>query len=341
MTLVYQKQKKEMIRPTNKGRNAIPEQMKDDERYVLVFDFETTGLPHESVQWDEYQIRDTHRWYANGNPIRDPITGLHAELPASDASKWPHAVQMCYIMYDRIENTAKVVNEIIRLEEDIEMSAASEAIHKISKEYACGRTKRVINGATGCVEFVHHQDIGDVLRAFMIDFRKADVVVAHNMRFDRNILLAEMDRLRKRGIAEFDVYMNEVFDNKKEYCTANHGADTCRIVALNKYGKAYHKMPKLSSLYEYLFDQAPDETKLHDALIDTVICMRCFFKMRYDVDLVQLGVEAVNELFSAIHTPEGKKGLDVVRRSDRLASVEQPMYKETVFRKRKSPKKRN
>ena len=42
----------------------------------------------------------------------------------------------------------------------------------------------------------------------------------------------------------------------------------------------WKKNPKLSELYEKLFDKKAEN--LHDSMVDTKICLRCFIKMKYN-----------------------------------------------------------
>lgn len=234
----------------NKGSHSIGHLNNvKDERYVLVFDFETTGLPKDN--WADFEPYPTIKKGKESNP-----------------EDWPHAVQFSYVLYDTHENTAKIVNEVIRLPDGVSISPGSEAIHKISIEKS--RAAKY--------------EIGDLLPTFMEDFRKADVIVAHNIRFDRNVMLAELSRLHEQVFQDF---MREFYNNKKEYCTGNYGADECKMEATNKAGRKYYKMPKLNVLYEKMFQNSPAEDKLHDAFVDVVVCLRCFYKMRYKMDLYQ------------------------------------------------------
>jgi len=279
------------------------------ERYTLTFDFETNRLPDESVVWDEFKISeklDTYR--DSGKPVIDRKTGKQKIIPKSDASKWPNSVQFCYILYDNELHKAKVVNEVIKLPEGVEMNSGSEAIHKISLAKTQGKTKRVINPKSGEEMMTFNPEIHEVLTEFMKDFEKAAVIVAHNLHFDRNMLLAEMDRLRTLpGFEMFEEYIQKVYENKKEFCTGKFGADVCQISAVNKMGKEYYKMPKLNALYTHLFGYAPDESKLHDALMDVVICMRCFYKIRYDVDLCTPDLDPTIAGYIELLSPEGYK----------------------------------
>jgi len=243
-------------------------------RYVLVFDFETTGLPKNS--WTNYSL----------NPTTDVRTG-HS-IPASDDSDYPHAVQMSYILYDMEKNTAKIFDEIVQLQSGVGITAESQAIHHISLERTQGKTRRVKNRQTGRYRLQFNLTIGEILRKFMPEFRKADVIVSHNIQFDRNILLAEMDRLR-RNKPIFDTYIQEVYTSRKTYCTAKNGAYVCKIGAINRIGREYYRMPKLTVLYATLFgDIQLDQTKLHNALYDVIICLRCFCQMQLGVDIYGL-----------------------------------------------------
>jgi DNA polymerase III epsilon subunit-like protein len=308
------------------------------ERYVLVFDFETNALPHESVTWDNFRIKDVPRFSADGSPARHWQTGEPLIMKASDHLKWPHTVQFAYILYDNKENKAKVVNELVRLPDGVEMSEESEAIHKISKAMTQGKTKTVVDLKTGRKRKTYHPEVDVVLREFMKDFKIADVVVAHNIKFDRNMLLAEMSRKRP----EFEEELEAVFSNKKEYCTAQFGAEVCKIKATNRVGEVYYRMPKLSGLYEHLFGLELDPGHLHDALVDVVICLRCFYKMRYGVDLMTMDDldPTVHSYLRKLSDGPAKKKVDdllqTLRRSDRLSTVPVKSYKETVAAKKTS-----
>lgn len=296
-----------------------------DERFALIFDFETTGLPLHS--WTNYEPEPTIKRRKDGVAILqnkiifDEVTGKKKfcsstiPLEASNPEDWPYAVQFAYILYDIETKTAKMVNEIVRLPENVIMTEGSERIHGISLSKSQGKTKTMIDLETGKVTKKYNREIHDILREFMEDFRKADVLVAHNLQFDRNMLLVEMDRLRRKpGMEDFNEYIKEVYHNKKEYCTMDFGKDMCKIAAVNIRGESYYKMPKLVYLYNHLFQYYPKEEKMHDALMDVVACMRCFYKMRYNVDIIKTNqnMELVKMVDSFSPTQE------YVRRSSRI-----------------------
>jgi len=245
-----------------------------NEKIVLVFDFETTGLPKNS--WVDYEIQTT---FKNG-----------MLFGASNEYDYPHAIQLSYILYNTSTNKAKVVNELIQLPDGVHITDSSYQIHNISLEMTQGKTRKIKSRKTRRYRYDYNYKIDKVLHKFMEDYQKADVIVSHNVQFDKNILLAEMDRLRKLPDAKyiiFNDYIKEIYFSNKFYCTALNGKAVWKNVGLNSRGISYYKIPKLSILYQTLFGVSPNEERLHDALYDVVICIRCFYMMRYNIDIVE------------------------------------------------------
>ena len=69
-----------------------------------------------------------------------------------------------------------------------------------------GKNRKVKNKRTGRFRMQYHLTIDEVLLKFMKDFEKADVIVSHNIQFDKNMLLVEMDRLRKLPEKKYSVF---------------------------------------------------------------------------------------------------------------------------------------
>ena len=246
----------------------------ENERFVLVFDFETSGLPKNS--WVDYEIQTV---YKNGM-----IFGQ------SNEKDYPHAIQLSYILYDNLLNKAKVVNELIRLPDGVEITDSSYSIHKISLSMTQGKTRKIKSRKTRRYRYDYNYTIDKVLHKFMTDFQKANVIVSHNVQFDKNMLLVEMDRLRNLSDAKYAIfndYIRDIYFSQKFYCTALNGKDVWKNVGINYKGLTYYKIPKLTILYQTLFGVLPNEERLHDALYDVVICIRCFYMMRYNIDIVE------------------------------------------------------
>ena len=189
-------------------------------------------------------------------------TGLPKGNPSqNEIEKWPYIVQLSYILYDISKHKVLVSHDhIIKLGDNVEISKKSEEMHGISKE-------RSQNEGI---------DIELALDLFNICLQNTNILVAHNISFDKSMLLAEAIRNN----------MNISFSKFKylEYCTMKRSVELCNIETLHKAsGRTYIKYPTLSELHKKLFKTIPQGT--HNSFIDILICMRCFYKMMFDEDV--------------------------------------------------------
>ena len=91
----------------------------------------------------------------------------------------------------------------------------------------------------------------------LLDTIIVDVLVAHNMEFDNNVLLSEMYRYEMDELAEKWSSINKV-------CT------------MKDYSDPNKKWPKLSELYKETFNKEP-EIPLHSADNDAQLCAEIYF----------------------------------------------------------------
>ena len=193
-------------------------------------------------------------------------TGLPTERNASymETDKWPHIVQFSWIQYDTEKHKLlHAANHIIALPDDVKISEESQAIHGISPG-RCRRQGVPINSTL--------KDFGECLRS-------SDLAVAHNISFDKRVILAACRRER--------VPQYFFGDGKSipEYCTMQRTKDFPVVVAKNKKGEEYNKYPTLTELHKYLF-AGSSPRGMHDALADILICLRCYMKLCHDHDVV-------------------------------------------------------
>lgn len=188
-------------------------------------------------------------------------TGLPVNNPSIyQTSAWPHVVQLSYILYDTDKNKIIVSqNNIVQIPKGIDISQESVDIHGIT----CKDTER------------HGYEMKGLLETFQTCLEKSDFIVAHNIQFDKKLLMVEGIRNK----------IKLSFDKPQEYCTMKNGSHICKIERVNNLGEKYFKYPKLSELHKTIFDTEP--THLHNAFVDILICLRCFHKMIYDEDLCQ------------------------------------------------------
>ena len=156
---------------------------------ILVFDTETTGLPSER----NASIRDV--------------------------DKWPHIIQISYILYDTDINKALCcVDNIVRLEDDVEISEKSIELHKIT---------RTISKRKG----IHISVAINDLKMVMVECVRLNI----NQKFTNSC---------GRGV--------------REYCSMKNNVSLCKIEKVGWNGEKYYKYPTLSELHNYLFGNYPE-----------------------------------------------------------------------------------
>jgi DNA polymerase III epsilon subunit-like protein len=200
---------------------------------VLVFDTETTGLP------------------------------LDHTAPVNDSSKWPHIIQLGFIVFD---TTSKEILEysdsIIQLDESVEITPASISIHQITAQRS--QSEGIL--------------MKQALQHFADCIKDVDVIVGHNIIFDKRMLMVEFHRNNVR---------NCFYRNGKaipDFCTMKRSIDLCKIPTINKMtGEIYNKWPTLTELHVYLYGEKPKGT--HNAIADVMICLRCYVQMEHKMDI--------------------------------------------------------
>ena len=195
-----------------------------------------------------------------------------------DLNKWPHIVQLSYIFYDISNNNAIIKDNYIKLNPIIPISEKSLEIHGLNHEY--------LN--------THGIHIILALREFNDFLDKCDIVVGHNISFDKRMIFVEC--LRHKIEQKFTKYENNVKITKAEFCTMKNTKDYCNIIALNKSNKSYIKQPKLIELYTNLFPDEPIPKELHNSLVDILCTLRCYIKYVYNSDIAKTN-EKIYELF--------------------------------------------
>lgn len=238
-------------------------------RTILVFDVETTGLMPKSSKMGP------------GPPI----------------TAYPHILQLSFCIYDLWET--QIVHQYdayINVDESVEISDFISGLTGITRDICNSKGRPML----------------DVLRDFYDAYQGCDCIVAHNIEFDEKMILVEVERLRERLIAEapqcltlFNT-MYEATHNIEKFCTMKKGTPICNIswdppiqiastsidvpaitataTATAKTREPSKKFPKLSELHQKLFPDDVLPTNLHNSMVDVLVCLRCYLKMRHNMD---------------------------------------------------------
>ena len=191
-------------------------------------------------------------------------TGLFPKRYGSDTLD-PHMIQLSYLIYEAGQ-VVEVWNNYIRLPSDIKISQEIENL----------------TGATN--EICQRQGISvvDALINFVRVCQTVDIVIAHNIEFDKRVVRTEILRnvgaiIAKMGNSTALALFSDNFPKRPaEFCTIEASRDLCAIVRTNSRG-TYFKNPTLTELYEHLFGVKP--AKAHNSLDDCESCLRCYLTL--------------------------------------------------------------
>lgn len=107
----------------------------------------------------------------------------------------------------------------------------------------------------------------NILTPLVHGFFTADILVAHNYDFDIEFI----DQFIWRSNTKW-AGLKQI----RHYCTMKETTELCKIPHPKWSGKL--KWPKLTELYEFLFDEEFDGA--HDALADVRATRRCFYELQ-------------------------------------------------------------
>lgn len=170
------------------------------------------------------------------------------DIPPSEWDRWPRLVQIAYIRWQYLYGKAipAAIRTCIIKPEGFVIPQTATDIHRITNEKA----------QLG-------ESVTNTVTEFASELAKSDIVVAHSLNFDKNVVLAECYR---KGLSP------EIFNDCREICTRESTRDICKI---EKDGKIKH--PKLSELYQFCFNK--NFSGAHDAFYDVTALSQCFFAL--------------------------------------------------------------
>ena len=185
---------------------------------------------------------------------------------------WPHIVQFSYIIFDSETNIIiKIKDCIIKVPDTVTISEENSNIHGITNE----------------ISLIRGVSLQPVIEEFFEDINNVDHIVGHNISFDINMVKVELNRLLldRDEVVQFHKYLTVLNDSNNIYCTMQESIEFCAIEMKDKFGRPYKKFPKLIELYKKMFNVTPNN--LHNSLNDVIVWLRCFMKLKYNVDIVE------------------------------------------------------
>jgi DNA polymerase III epsilon subunit-like protein len=164
----------------------------------------------------------------------------------TDVENWPRIIQLGYIVTDLEGNIVKEYKELIKPE-----------------GWVIPKTDFWINNGYSTEQSNEKGiDIKEALNSFIKDIENSILLCAHNLKFDHNVVGAEMIRLKLSA------------ERKPKFCTMENTVD---ILQLPGKFEGKFKWPKLEELHHYLFNEGFEGA--HDAMMDVKATAKCFFEL--------------------------------------------------------------
>ena len=234
----------------------------------------------------------------------------------NETHKWPHILQLSYILFDQCNNQLLTYsNDYILIPPTVEITEKSQSIHNISREM-CNK-----NG----------KSIREVLNRFNICLQKANIIVGHNISFDKRMIMVECARNHIPQYFTYYSFGDKI--QKPEYCTMKLSTELCKLpyksktistskesinqesingesinqesinqqynkesidinIDIDKDKKIRYKFPTLNELYYKLFNLVPNN--LHDSMVDILITFRCYIKLITTNDICEINNDIKN-----------------------------------------------
>ena len=182
--------------------------------------------------------------------IDTETTGIprNHDAPASDIGNWPRLVQIAWLLADAEGHDVRSQAFIIRPDGFVIPDSAAR-VHGIDT-----RTARQVG-----------IEVSSALDAFAEDLSAAEILVAHNLRFDERVIGAELFRAGRKG---------NPIESKTRCCTMRETTDFCGIPG----GPRGYKWPTLDQLHRKLFGVGFEAA--HNAIADVRACATCFFELK-------------------------------------------------------------
>ena len=180
---------------------------------------------------------------SNGLP-REPRLGV------SFTSNWPRMIQLAWIVTDENGNILKRQSHII-------YPQGFNIIEPIAKLTRITTERAQREGV----------DLYSVLTEFMEDVNDAQLLIAHNIDFDKRVVGCELYRENM----DYDSLLN-----KSMVCTMQKSTNFCAIPSNGNH--AGYKWPKLEELHQKLFGTT--FSGAHDAMSDVEATRKCYFELK-------------------------------------------------------------
>jgi len=167
-----------------------------------------------------------------------------------EPNNWPDIVSICWMVFEN-KTFVKKHNFIIKPEGWSIPQDASD-----------------VHGITEAIAYEKGSSLKDVLELFHKDIENCDQIVAHNLAFDKNVVLAAY---------KWRLHITPNWPTKAEICTTQKSKWEMKLPSRYPKSNDPYKYPNLNELYKDTFgEEAPNNA--HNAERDVDVLQKIFWK---------------------------------------------------------------
>lgn len=167
----------------------------------------------------------------------------------------PHVLQLAVSLYDNERRPVLEISTLVKIPPEVKIDPKALDTH----------------GITPAMLEQYGMQKFQAIQLLRFAFNRAELIVAHNLQFDKKLLTFETEREQRLNL----------FEGKRAFCTMEATVPLLKLPpteAMIKWGHGdKFKSPKLSEAYQFLFNE--DFEGAHDALADTRACARVYFEL--------------------------------------------------------------
>ena len=184
---------------------------------------------------------------------------LNKYAPYTSTEMWPHIIQISW--------------QIVDFEQINKLTVLKEEDHFLTLRSTWNKDAECVHQIPESIVGKFGKDPAVILTSLFKDILICDFIIGHNLSFDKNVILAEVQRIYVTG--NFPVSPSKFWFKKQEVCTMKISKSFCNI----KFKDSNDiKFPKLNELYLKLFNIEYDISgaNLHNSKHDVSCLISCF-----------------------------------------------------------------
>jgi len=297
---------------------------------ILVFDTETTDRAAKYPRNIKDLAKKNVEEKLKGKRVAKKVyeRAIQAEYSKPEYLQYkPYIIQLSYIVYDLDEpENSKIFDKYIRIPKGVTVSPDAAKVNGIRYENDNRDIFTVKTDETGQeierkkVKASKIASIREVIDEFIDDCETCDLLIGHNVQFDKERVLEELQRLEEEDKTISSVFFKAQREQKERifnakhalslderyYCTMQQSKSICKIQSSHPKAKAgTYKPPKLLEAYQTFFGYIPQD--LHNALVDIITCLRVYMYIEHQGRDVCNENAEISKILRSKMSPEDRK----------------------------------